>query len=81
LLTLKNTLLVRVQYGKVREFIPRLSLVSACKTYVANIYRAVKVPTTSAIRCILYVLRLLARILVSSKPILVKLKALIDILL
>ena len=79
--TLQNKLLVRVEYSKARGFTPRLSLVGACKTYVANICRAIKVPTTSAIGCILYVLRLLARVLVSSEPVLVKLEALIDILL
>ena len=81
LLTLQNKLLVRVEYSKVKGFTLRLSLVGTCKTHVANIYRAVKVPTTSAIGCILYVLRLLARVLVSSEPVLVELEALIDVLL
>ena len=57
------------------------SLVSAYKTYVASIYSAIKVSTTSAIKCILCVLRLLAKVLVSSKLILAKLKTLLKVLL
>jgi hypothetical protein len=79
--TLQNKLLARVEYSEARGFTPRLSPVGACKTHVANICRAVKVPTTSAIGCILCVPRSLARVLVSSKPALVELEALIDVLL
>ncbi len=79
--TLQNKLLARVEYSRVRESTPKLSLVGACKTYVANIYRAVKVSTTSATEYILCVLRLLARVLVSSEPALVESEALIDVLL
>jgi hypothetical protein len=49
--------------------------------HVANVRRAEKVSTTSAIECILCVLRSLARVLVSSEPTLVELEALIDKLL
>ena len=57
------------------------SLVSAYKIYVASIYSAIKVSTTSAIKCTLYVLHLLARVLVSSKPALARLETLLEVLL
>ena len=38
---------------------------------IANIYRTKKVPTTSTIVYMLYVLRLLTKVLVGSKPIIV----------
>ena len=79
--TLQNKLLARIEHSRARGSTPGLSPVGACETHVANICRAVKVPTASAIGCILCVLRLLARVLVSSKPALVKLEALIDVLL
>ena len=49
--------------------------------YIASIYSAVKVSTTSAIEYILYMLRLLARLLVSSKLIIAKLETLLEVLL
>ena len=42
----------------------------------ANIYSTFKVPTTSAIVYILYILYLLTRVLVGSKPIIVEAKLL-----
>jgi hypothetical protein len=57
-----------------------LSLEGMCKTHVATVCRTVKVPTTSAIECMLCVLHLLARILVSSKPVIVESKVLIETL-
>ena len=75
--TLQNKLLVREEYSSAREAMPRLSLVSVYKTHVANIYSTIKVSTASAIECTLYVLRLLARVLVSSKSAIVESKALI----
>ena len=49
--------------------------------HVANVCRAVKVPTAGAMGCIPCVPRSLARVLVSSEPALVELEALIDVLL
>jgi hypothetical protein len=72
LLTLQNKLLLRIKYSREGESINKPSLLSACKTYIANIYSTRKVPTTSAIGCTLCVLYLLARVLVSSKPIIVE---------
>lgn len=40
--------------------------------YVTIVYRTREVPTTSAIVYILYILRLLAKVLASSKPIIVE---------
>jgi hypothetical protein len=78
---LQNKLLIREELSRARGSIPRHSLVGVYKTYITNICRASIVPTTSAIGYILYVLRLLARVLVSSEPVIVELEALIDILL
>ena len=39
---------------------------------IANIYRTKKVPTTSTIVCVLYVLYLLTKVLVGSKPVIVR---------
>jgi hypothetical protein len=72
LLTLQNKLLLRIKYSRERGSINKPSLLSVYKTYIANIYSTRKVPTTSAIGCTLCVLRLLARVLVSSKPIIVE---------
>jgi hypothetical protein len=48
-----------------------LSIESVCKIYVAIIYKTRIVSTASAIECILCVLHLLAKVLVTSKPIIV----------
>jgi hypothetical protein len=56
---------------------PVLSIKSACKTHVAIIYKTRTVSTASAIRCTLCVLRLLARVLVTSEPAIVQSKALL----
>ena len=48
-----------------------LSLLGARKIRIADIYRTKKVPTTSTIVYILYVLRLPTKVLVGSKPIIV----------
>jgi hypothetical protein len=56
------------------------SLEGTCKTHIAIVCRTVKVPTASAMECMLCVLCLLARILVSSKPATVESKALIKTL-
>jgi hypothetical protein len=72
LLTLQNKLLLRIKYSREGESINKPSLLSAYKTYIANIYSTRKVFTTSAIGCIPCVLRLLARVLVSSKPAIVE---------
>jgi hypothetical protein len=69
---LQNKLLLRIKYSRKGRSINKPSLLSIYKTYIANIYSTRKVLTTSAIGCTLYVLRLLARILVSSKPIIVE---------
>jgi hypothetical protein len=58
----------------------KLSLEGIYKTHIATVCRTIKVPTTSAIEYMLYMLRLLARILVSSKPATVESKALIETL-
>jgi hypothetical protein len=55
--------------------------VGACETHVASICSAVKVSTAGAIGCTLYVLRLLARVLVSGEPALAKLETLLEVLL
>lgn len=51
------------------------------KIYKASIYGAEKVSTTSILKYILYVLRLRAKVLLSSKPILAKLGTLLKVLL
>jgi hypothetical protein len=78
--TLQNKLLVRVEHSRVSRSISKLSLEGIYKTYIAIVCRTIKVPTASAIECMLCMLRLLARVLVSSKPIIVESKALIETL-
>jgi hypothetical protein len=79
--TLQNKLLARVEHGGARGSTPGLSPVGACETHVANVCRAVKVPTAGAMGCIPCVPRSLARVLVSSEPASVESEALIDVLL
>ena len=50
----------------------KLSLLGTRKMRIADIYRTKKVSTASTIVYILYVLRLLTRVLVGSKPIIVR---------
>jgi hypothetical protein len=69
---LQNKLLLRIKYSRKGRSINKPSLLSIYKTHVANIYSTRKVPTTSAIGCTLYILCLLARVLVSSKPAIVE---------
>jgi hypothetical protein len=69
-------LLVRDRLSREGESINKLSLLGARKTRTANICSTIKVPTASAIVYTLYVLRLLARVLVGSKPIIVEAKLL-----
>jgi hypothetical protein len=61
-----------IKYSREEGSIDKPSLLSVYKIYIANIYSIRKVPTTSTIGCTLYVLCLLARVLVSSKPIIVE---------
>jgi hypothetical protein len=79
--TLQNKLLAKEEQSRARRSTLKPSLVGAYKTHVASIYSAVKVSTASAIECTLCVLRLLARVLVSSEPILAKLETLLEVLL
>ena len=79
--TLQNKLLAKEEQSRARRLTPKPSLVGACKTHVASICSAVKVSTASAIGCTLCVLRLLARVLVSSEPALARLETLLEVLL
>jgi hypothetical protein len=65
-------LLVRDRLSKEGGSINKLSSLGTRKTRVANICSTIKVPTASAIVCTLYILRLLAKVLVGSKPIIVE---------
>ena len=56
-------------------------MASVYKIYIANILSAITFSTASAIEYILYVLYLLAKVLVSSRLILAKLKILLEVLL
>ena len=78
---MQNKLLVKEEQSRARKSTLKPSLVGACKTHEASIYSAVKVSTTSAIECTLYILRALARVLVSNKPILARLETLLEVLL
>lgn len=78
--TLQKRLLARVEYSRARGSITEPSLGSIYKIYITNIYRANLAFTTSTIGYILYVPHLLARVLISSKPILVESKVLIKTL-
>ena len=62
--------------SKEEESINRPSLLGVYKAHTTNIYSTSKVPTTSTIVYTLYILYLLTRVLVGSKPIIVEAKLL-----
>ena len=78
--TLQNKILARIERCGARGSTPGLSSVGACETHVANVCRAVKVPTAGAMECIPCVPRSLARVLVSSEPAIVESETLLETL-